>query len=178
MTKTYLYCEFRPVKEVKDVCNYCLKEGHVREECALEKPLEERSSYHGQEKNEEKEENKSNLGKMTESQKGRMRGLLSRYRDIFAREPSQLGRTTVVQHEIHVEEGPAIKQRFYPTSRVEHEFIGKEIHRLEQTGLIRSSNSPWASPVVLVRKKNRKLRLCVDFWKLNKRTKRDSYPLP
>ena len=45
-------------------------------------------------------------------------------------------------------------------------------------GLISLSKSPWSSPVVLVKKKNRKLRLCIDYRKLNKITKRDVYLLP
>jgi hypothetical protein len=45
-------------------------------------------------------------------------------------------------------------------------------------GLIEESKGPWSSPVVLVRKKNRDLRLCVDYRKLNNVTKRDCFPLP
>ena len=44
--------------------------------------------------------------------------------------------------------------------------------------LIQPSESPWASSVVLVRKKNSKLRFCVDYRKLNSVTRRDCYPLP
>ena len=44
--------------------------------------------------------------------------------------------------------------------------------------LIRPSNSPWTSPVVLVKKKNGKLRFCIDYRKLNNITKKDAYPLP
>ena len=45
-------------------------------------------------------------------------------------------------------------------------------------GLIVLSTSPWTSPVVVVEKKNGKLRFCVDFRKLNNFTKKDNYPLP
>lgn len=45
-------------------------------------------------------------------------------------------------------------------------------------GIIRPCKSPWASSVVLVRKKNRKLRLCVDYRMLNERTVKDSFALP
>lgn len=43
--------------------------------------------------------------------------------------------------------------------------------------IIRRSNSPWTSPVVLRRKKNSKIHMCVDYRKLNSRTIKDSYAL-
>src|SRR5436853_2101451 len=45
-------------------------------------------------------------------------------------------------------------------------------------GLIERSRGPWASPVILAQKKNRKLRFCVDYRALNKVTKKDEYLLP
>ena len=60
----------------------------------------------------------------------------------------------------------------------EQTFINKKVQRMLENKLIRESSSPWASPVVLVNKKNGKKRFCVDYRKLNNVTKKDQYPLP
>ena len=49
---------------------------------------------------------------------------------------------------------------------------------MEDIGAIQRSNSPWASPVVLVKKKDGTLRFCIDLRKLNSRTIKDVYSLP
>ncbi|CAG8622652.1 32840_t:CDS:2, partial [Gigaspora margarita] len=106
-------------------CERCLKEGHEEEDCVLRKNLNDWTiCLMGEIKNEGKT---FNLEKIK---------LLNKYRDIFAHEPAQLRRTTIVQHEIHIEEGPPIKQRYYSISKLKQEFIGKEIGRPKETGLI------------------------------------------
>jgi len=57
-------------------------------------------------------------------------------------------------------------------------FLREEIAKMEKEGIIRKSVSPWASLVVIVEKKDRSQRLCVDYRKLNAVTKPDAYPLP
>jgi len=48
---------------------------------------------------------------------------------------------------------------------------------LEQ-GVIEPAQNPWASNVVLVRKKNGSLRCCIDYRKLNHLTRKDAHPVP
>ena len=59
-----------------------------------------------------------------------------------------------------------------------YEEVKAHIKELLSANIIRPSHSPFASNIVLVRKKDGKLRMCVDFRQLNKRTIKDSYALP
>ena len=61
---------------------------------------------------------------------------------------------------------------------VHREVIGKMVKEMQDRGIVQPSVSPWASPVVLVPKKDGSLRFCVDYRRLNALTKKDVYPLP
>ena len=56
--------------------------------------------------------------------------------------------------------------------------VAKQLRDLQSQGVIQSSISPWASPVVLVRKKDESLQFCIDYRELNTVTKTDQFPLP
>lgn len=58
------------------------------------------------------------------------------------------------------------------------EALRQHLSQLKDAGVITESRSPYASPIVVVRKKNGKIRMCVDFRTLNRRTVPDQYIVP
>ncbi|CAF2961342.1 unnamed protein product [Rotaria sp. Silwood2] len=66
-------------------------------------------------------------------------------------------------------------RRISPTNR---QIINDEVKKMLDNGIISPSNSPWASPVVIVKKRDGSPRFCIDYRNLNSITKKDVYPLP
>ncbi|BHF62235.1 hypothetical protein SprV_0200521600 [Sparganum proliferum] len=89
-----------------------------------------------------------------------------------------LGHTKVLQHCIDTGDARPIRQapRRIPINYQKD--LEKMIQDMLNRSIIRPSSSPWASPIVLVKKKDGTLRLCVDYRRLNSVTKRDSFPPP
>ena len=104
--------------------------------------------------------------------------VVRRFRKLFALKGEPLGRTHVTLHDVDTGDAKPIKCRARRTPIGLRDEAMKEEARMLEQGVIEPSESPWASPVVLVRKKDDSLRYCVDYRKLNKVTKKDSYPLP
>src|SRR5579871_1704587 len=71
-----------------------------------------------------------------------------------------------------------IKTRPYSLALKESEFLQKELDHFENLGIIEKCESPWATPILFVKKKNGELHLVIDYCKLNKVTRKDAYPLP
>jgi len=115
---------------------------------------------------------------LNEDEKVKFRNLFKKYRDVFAFPGDQLGRTSLVQHVIETGDAMPIKQRPYRASPETKKEIDRQVDEMLESGIIQESVSPWSSPVVLVKKKDGTLRFCVDFRKLNKVTKMDSFPMP
>ena len=104
--------------------------------------------------------------------------LLIEYHNFFLLETGELGCTSIAKHEIQVVNDEPFKGRFWriPSSMVEE--VKVHIKEMLEVGAIHPSQSPLCNVVMLVRKKDRGLLFCIDFHKLNARTKKDSYPLP
>ena len=114
---------------------------------------------------------------LTLDQESEFKQLLREFTDLFTKDITQLDRTDLVIHKIYTEDVSPISSRPYLVPITEQAFINEEVQRMLDNKLIKDSTSPWASPVMLVMKKNRKKRFCKDYRKLNVITKKDSYPL-
>ena len=104
--------------------------------------------------------------------------LIKKYGDQFMVEGRKLGKTSIVKHKIYTGEHAPIKQRPRREPLGMRDIIKEELQKMEEQGVIEPSNSPWASPVVLVKKKDGTVRFCIDYRKVNEVTEKDAYPLP
>ncbi|KAH9078578.1 hypothetical protein Ae201684P_019659 [Aphanomyces euteiches] len=98
--------------------------------------------------------------------------------DIFVTTSKAPGRTDLVKCYINTGSAHPIKQAPYRVSQREGEIMEAEIQQYLELGLIRPSTSPWASPVLMIRKPDGSIRFCIDYRRLNEVTIKDSYPLP
>ena len=78
--------------------------------------------------------------------------------------------------ELHINTGDAVPKNQH-VRRVPFA-VRREVAKMQREGVIRPSGSPWTSAIVLVRKKDGTLRICVDYRHLNSVTKLDTFPLP
>ena len=116
--------------------------------------------------------------KLTSEQNEQVESLLKKHIDVFSTHDADIGDCNMIRHRIDLIDPTPFKQkhRRIPPAMIDE--VRKHIEELLSSGVIRKSKSPWCSNVVLVRKKNGKLRLCVDYRMLNKKTVKDSYALP
>ena len=112
----------------------------------------------------------------TEEQLGKQ--LILDYDDVFSKGDTDIGHTDIVRHRIDLHDDHPFKQRPRNIPPSMFNEVKEHLKQLMDGGIIRKSKSPWSSNVVLCRKKNNELRMCVDFRQLNLRTKKDSYALP
>ncbi|CAF4534805.1 unnamed protein product, partial [Rotaria magnacalcarata] len=109
-------------------------------------------------------------------QKEKIKQLIHKFPDVFNEQPE---RTKKLQHQINlVPDAQPVNSppfRYAPTRK---QIIEQNLNEMLDQGIISPSTSPWASPVILVPKKDGSLRFCIDNRKLNTVTIRDAYPLP
>ena len=117
-------------------------------------------------------------GDLTDQQFAQLVDLVQHNADLFALQDRELGYTDVVKHSMDTGDHHPIRQPVRCIPFVYRKDIAKMFRDMEKQGVVRPSCSPWASPVVLVPKKDGTKRFCVDYRKLNGITRKDGYPLP
>jgi len=117
-------------------------------------------------------------GRISDEQLELTRELLLDTVDSFMDPTKQLIGTDAVAHYIDTGDKRPIRvpPRRIPPGR--RKIIEDEIAKMLEQGIIRCSDSPWSSPVVLVKKKDGSTRFCIDYRQLNEVTRKNAYPLP
>ena len=98
--------------------------------------------------------------------------------DMFCRDDEDLGFTEQVPHRINLRDEVPVSSTFRRIPPTQIQEVKEHIQLLIDKKIIQKSSSAYASPVVIVRKKDGSIRLCVDYRKLNAKTIPDAYPLP
>ena len=104
--------------------------------------------------------------------------LIQKYNIAFALHDLDLGRTAKTKHRIPMFDEDTFKLPYHRIPPAMYEEVRKHLQEMLALDAIRVSQSPYVSPVVLIRKPNGQIRFCIDFRKLNSKTKRDAYALP
>ena len=115
---------------------------------------------------------------LTVAQKEKFLALISHYADVLAISSDDLGRTNVLKHQIDTGRAQPICQQARRVPLPHREKVQELLKDMLQKGVISPSKSPWASPIVLVKKKDGTTRFCVDYRKVNEVTRKDAYPIP
>jgi hypothetical protein len=112
---------------------------------------------------------------LTEEQKSELKAFMTDFSSRFSDVP---GSTTLIEHEVSLTSDAPVRSKPYPIPFKARESLKKDIDDMKRLNIIRESRSTYASPVVVVKKKDGSDRVCIDYRKLNKITEFDPEPMP
>ena len=102
---------------------------------------------------------------LTDEQRAEFLDLAYQFSSLFTEAPRT---TNLVQHHIKLTSDEPVRSKPYPVPYSLRESLREDGDDMIRMGVIRESNSPYASPVIVVKKKDGSNRICVDYRKLNK----------
>ena len=118
-----------------------------------------------------------NLQHLSEGKFAQFKKLFDNQKNLFAQSMVKLGCAHKHKHFIETN-GPPVYTHPYKLPITQCPILQRYLTEMLENGIIRPSQSPYSSPVVLVKKKSGELRLCIDYRRLNTATVKDRYPLP
>jgi Reverse transcriptase (RNA-dependent DNA polymerase)/RNase H-like domain found in reverse transcriptase/Integrase zinc binding domain/Integrase core domain len=116
------------------------------------------------------------MPKLTDSQRSKVQELLVRFKSLW--ENKRRGVQKDITHSIILNTTRPIRSKPRQFCLEHREAIATEIDQMLKDNVIRLSNSPYSSELVMVRKKTGGWRVCVDYRLINKHTIPDNYPFP
>jgi hypothetical protein len=118
---------------------------------------------------------KKSTENLTELEKSEVSKLLTEFQDIFVGPDGKFGRTPLAKHSIDTGNSKPIK---IPPRRITYAQRPTGDQNMLPSNIIEPSGSASSAPLLLVKKKGKSWRFCVDHRKLNSVTRKDAYPLP
>ena len=114
---------------------------------------------------------------LSREEKMALRSLLNSYVDVFALVDGEFGKTNKIKHRINTQGAEPVKQprRQWPFHKRDE--VRGMLGDMLKRGVIKELHSPWASPIVVVQKKDGTSRYCVNFRRVNALTKKVAQPL-
>lgn len=113
-----------------------------------------------------------------EEERKQLHDLYCEFPETWVKDDLDVGYSDLIKHKVPLLDDVPVSQTYRRIPPTQLEEVRKHIQDLLEKDIIQPSTSPFASPIVLVRKKNGELRMCVDYRKLNAKTRRDAFPLP
>eukprot|EP00117_Sycon_ciliatum_P007004 scpid29770/ scgid10288/ Retrovirus-related Pol polyprotein from transposon 17.6; Protease; Reverse transcriptase; Endonuclease len=118
------------------------------------------------------------LDHISDAERSQLTNLLNDNADVISTGKFDLGLSSAVPHTINTTTEQPLKQ---PPRRIplhQKDEVQEHVQELLDNNIIGPSSSPWAAPIVIVRKPDKSIRLCVDYRRLNSITTKDAFPLP
>ena len=112
---------------------------------------------------------------LSQEEQNQVRSLVQEFSGTFSEKP---GRTTLMEHDIKLTTDTPVRVKQYTLPYSMMQAVGDEVRSMIELGVIERSESPYCSPVIIVKKKDNTNRVCIDFRVLNKITVFDAEPMP
>lgn len=120
---------------------------------------------------------------LNNEEKAALKKVINQFPEVLHRPNEKLSCTNIVTHEIKTTDNNPVYTKSYRYPFVHKKEVQKQISEMLENGIIRSSSSPWSSPVWVVPKKSdasmkQKWRIVLDYRKINEKTIADRYVIP